>query len=154
MPSPPAAAPAGQAPAVLMQGISKRFGAVQANLEVTLSVAAGTVHGIVGENGAGKSTLMAILYGLYQADAGLIHIHGEPARISVLLPAPFSPMMLCTVPAATVSVTSRLACTAPKRLLMPCISTAGAWPAGAAAGGLGINSASTQDQYLQALLAM
>ena len=82
MPSPPAAAPAGQAPAVLMQGISKRFGAVQANREVTLTVAAGTVHGIVGENGAGKSTLMAILYGLYQADAGLIHIHGEPARIS------------------------------------------------------------------------
>jgi ABC-type uncharacterized transport system ATPase subunit len=48
----------------------KRFGAVQANRDVDLTVAAGTVHGIVGENGAGKSTLMSILYGFYQADAG------------------------------------------------------------------------------------
>ncbi len=53
-------------PAVAMRGIDKRFGAVQANDGVDLTVAAGTVHGIVGENGAGKSTLMSILYGFYQ----------------------------------------------------------------------------------------
>ena len=70
------------APAVLMQGISKRFGAVQANREVMLSVAAGTVHGIVGENGAGKSTLMAILYGFYQADSGSIAINGAAVQIT------------------------------------------------------------------------
>ena len=70
------------APAVWMQGISKRFGAVQANREVTLRVAAGTVHGIVGENGAGKSTLMAILYGFYQADSGHIEIDGRAASIT------------------------------------------------------------------------
>ena len=69
-------------PAVRMDGISKRFGAVQANRAVSLTVAAGTAHGIVGENGAGKSTLMAILYGFYQADAGAIQIDGQPARIS------------------------------------------------------------------------
>ena len=69
------------APAVLMRGINKRFGAVQANRDVTLSVAAGTVHGIVGENGAGKSTLMSILYGFYQADSGTIEIEGRPAQI-------------------------------------------------------------------------
>jgi ABC-type uncharacterized transport system ATPase subunit len=69
------------APAVSMQGISKRFGAVQANRAVTLNVAAGTVHGIVGENGAGKSTLMAILYGSYQADSGRIEIDGAPVAI-------------------------------------------------------------------------
>ncbi|MBI5256229.1 MAG: ABC transporter ATP-binding protein [Burkholderiales bacterium] len=68
--------------AVFMDRISKRFGAVQANREVTLTVAAGTVHGIVGENGAGKSTLMSILYGFYQADEGGIEIEGRPARIS------------------------------------------------------------------------
>ena len=68
-------------PAVRMTAISKRFGAVQANLEVTLTVAAGTAHGIVGENGAGKSTLMAILYGFYQADSGSIAIAGRPVRI-------------------------------------------------------------------------
>ncbi len=70
------------APAVLMRGINKRFGAVQANRDVTLSVAAGTVHGIVGENGAGKSTLMSILYGFYQADSGTIEIEGRPAVIT------------------------------------------------------------------------
>ena len=73
---------AGPPPAVLMQGINKRFGAVQANREVTLTVAAGTVHGIVGENGAGKSTLMAILYGFYQADSGAVTINGRPAVIA------------------------------------------------------------------------
>ena len=69
-------------PAVRMDGISKRFGAVQANRAVSLSVAAGTAHGIVGENGAGKSTLMAILYGFYQADAGAIQIEGVPVQIA------------------------------------------------------------------------
>ena len=69
-------------PAVHMRGIDKRFGAVHANRDVHLTVAAGTVHGIVGENGAGKSTLMSILYGFYQADAGAIDVEGKPARIN------------------------------------------------------------------------
>ncbi len=64
-----------------MQGIAKRFGAVQANDDVALTVFAGTVHGIVGENGAGKSTLMSILYGFYQADSGSISIEGRPVSI-------------------------------------------------------------------------
>ncbi|MBC7729158.1 MAG: ATP-binding cassette domain-containing protein, partial [Microbacteriaceae bacterium] len=64
-----------------MQSTNKRFGAVQANREVTLRVAAGTVHGIVGENGAGKSTLMAILYGFYQADSGHMEIDGRAVLI-------------------------------------------------------------------------
>ena len=68
--------------AVRLKGISKRFGAVQANRGVDLEVGAGTVHGLVGENGAGKSTLMAILYGYYQADEGSIEIKGQPARIA------------------------------------------------------------------------
>jgi simple sugar transport system ATP-binding protein len=70
------------APAVEMRHIDKRFGAVHANRDVNLSVAAGTVHGIVGENGAGKSTLMSILYGFYQADGGEIAIEGQSARIT------------------------------------------------------------------------
>jgi len=68
--------------AVAMRHIDKRFGAVHANRDVHLTVAAGTVHGIVGENGAGKSTLMSILYGFYQADGGDIEIEGRPARIT------------------------------------------------------------------------
>ena len=65
-----------------MRAIDKRFGAVHANRAVDLTVAAGTVHGIVGENGAGKSTLMSILYGFYQADSGSIEVQGRPARIA------------------------------------------------------------------------
>jgi len=65
-----------------MRAIEKRFGAVHANQAVDLTVAAGTVHGIVGENGAGKSTLMSILYGFYQADSGRVEIEGQPARIA------------------------------------------------------------------------
>jgi ABC-type uncharacterized transport system ATPase subunit len=70
------------APAVAMRHIEKRFGAVHANRDVALTVAAGTVHGIVGENGAGKSTLMSILYGFYQADSGDIEVEGRPAVIT------------------------------------------------------------------------
>ncbi|MEK8051644.1 ABC transporter ATP-binding protein [Ideonella sp. DXS22W] len=71
----------GLPPAVQMRGICKRFGAVQANRDVNLTVAAGTAHGIVGENGAGKSTLMSILYGFYQAEAGSIAIEGREVQI-------------------------------------------------------------------------
>jgi len=70
------------APAVAMRAIDKRFGAVHANQAVDLTVAGGTVHGIVGENGAGKSTLMSILYGFYRADGGTIAIEGKPVRIT------------------------------------------------------------------------
>ncbi|MBB4843918.1 simple sugar transport system ATP-binding protein [Paucibacter oligotrophus] len=75
------AASTGRSPAVRLLAISKRFGAVQANREVNLTIEPGTVHGLVGENGAGKSTLMAILYGYYQADAGQIEVGGRPVQI-------------------------------------------------------------------------
>jgi len=65
-----------------MHGIYKRFGDVQANNDVNLSVESGTVHSIVGENGAGKTTLMNILYGLYRADAGKVFIDGKEVTIS------------------------------------------------------------------------
>ncbi|NCT85145.1 MAG: ABC transporter ATP-binding protein [Comamonadaceae bacterium] len=69
-------------PAVRLRGISKRFGAVQANREVSFDIAAGSVHGLVGENGAGKSTLMAILYGYYHADSGSLEVNGQPVHIA------------------------------------------------------------------------
>lgn len=69
-------------PAIELAGISKRFGAVQANRAVSLNVQAGTIHGIIGENGAGKSTLMSILYGFYRADEGVIRVDGVPVVIT------------------------------------------------------------------------
>src|SRR6056297_3863652 len=69
------------APAIELKGISKAFGPVQANKDISIRVARGTIHGIIGENGAGKSTLMSILYGFYKADAGEIFIKGRRVRI-------------------------------------------------------------------------
>ncbi len=63
--------------AIELRGVDKYFGAVHANQNVSLRIASGTIHGIVGENGAGKSTLMNILYGYYQADAGEIRVNGH-----------------------------------------------------------------------------
>ncbi|WP_052512913.1 ABC transporter ATP-binding protein [Paracoccus sanguinis] len=76
-----AAAP-GTPPAIELRGISKSFGPVQANRDISMVVPRGTIHGIVGENGAGKSTLMSILYGFYRPDAGQILIGGRDAGIT------------------------------------------------------------------------
>jgi ABC-type uncharacterized transport system ATPase subunit len=70
------------ASAISLSHINKRFGAVQANKDVSLEVERGTIHGIVGENGAGKSTLMSILFGFYQADSGEILVNGEARKIA------------------------------------------------------------------------
>ena len=70
------------APMIELRGISKSFGPVQANKDISLQVSKGSIHGIVGENGAGKSTLMSILYGFYKADSGEIYINGEHTNIT------------------------------------------------------------------------
>ncbi len=73
--------PDGAAPAIELVGISKAFGPVQANKDISIRVMPGTIHGIIGENGAGKSTLMSILYGFYKADAGEIFVGGKKTEI-------------------------------------------------------------------------
>ncbi|SLN23821.1 ABC transporter ATP-binding protein [Roseisalinus antarcticus] len=70
-----------QTPAIELKGISKAFGPVQANKDISIRVMPGTIHGIIGENGAGKSTLMSILYGFYKADKGEIWINGKKTEI-------------------------------------------------------------------------
>jgi simple sugar transport system ATP-binding protein len=65
------------APVVHMTGIAKRFGAVEAVRDASLSVMAGEIHALVGENGAGKSTLMRILAGIFPPDAGTVDVRGR-----------------------------------------------------------------------------
>ena len=68
-------------PAIELVGIDKKFGAVHANKDINLTVAKGSIHGIIGENGAGKSTLMSIIYGFYHADQGEIRVNGQAVTI-------------------------------------------------------------------------
>ena len=59
-------------PVLALEGVSKRFGAVQALDGVNLEVYAGEVVGLVGDNGAGKSTLVKVISGIYSPDDGEI----------------------------------------------------------------------------------
>ena len=58
--------------------ITKRFGSLVANDDISLDLARGEVLALLGENGAGKSTLVSILFGHYVADAGTIEVDGRP----------------------------------------------------------------------------
>jgi simple sugar transport system ATP-binding protein len=69
-------------PAIIeLAGCTKRFPGVLANNRISLQIAPGEIHALVGENGAGKSTLMKILYGLYRPDEGAIAVRGTRVAI-------------------------------------------------------------------------
>jgi len=61
-----------------LSGISKHFGAIQALIEVSLSLHAGEVVGLMGDNGAGKSTLVQIVAGNYPHSGGTLTMGGRP----------------------------------------------------------------------------
>ena len=67
---------------VEMVNIRKEFPGVVANDDITLQLRKGEIHALLGENGAGKSTLMGILFGMYQADRGMIKVNGKEVRIT------------------------------------------------------------------------
>lgn len=67
--------------AVEMLNISKYYGSVVANDNVSLSLDEGEILGLIGENGAGKSTMMNILYGMTEASLGVIKIFGQEVKI-------------------------------------------------------------------------
>ena len=109
------------APAVELDGITKRFPGVVANKDIEITVGAGTVHAIVGENGAGKSTLMKILYGVQQPDEGTIEVDGTDADPALARPTPSTPASAwssstscwpTTSPSSRTSSSARRSCTA------------------------------------------
>ncbi len=64
-----------------MLNITKKFPGIIANDNITLQLKKGEIHALLGENGAGKSTLMSVLFGLYQAEGGVIKKDGVEIRI-------------------------------------------------------------------------
>ena len=68
--------------AIEMVNITKRFPGIIANDNVTLQLKRGEIHALLGENGAGKSTLMSVLFGMYQAEEGVIKKNGEIVQIN------------------------------------------------------------------------
>lgn len=67
--------------ALELKGISKYFGTVVANKDVSLTVLKGEILAILGENGSGKTTLMNMIAGIYYPDEGTIVIDGKETVI-------------------------------------------------------------------------
>ena len=63
-------------PLLALSGLTKAYPGVVANDDVSLRIAPGEVHALLGENGAGKSTLVKMIYGLVKPDSGTMQMHG------------------------------------------------------------------------------
>ena len=68
-------------PAVSMRGITKTFGPVVANHDVSIDIQRGEILSLLGENGSGKTTLMNMLSGIYFPDSGQIMVDGKEVSI-------------------------------------------------------------------------
>ena len=71
-----------QVNAIELIGITKRFGPVVANDNVSMVLKRGEILSLLGENGSGKTTLMNMLSGIYFPDEGEIHVKGQPVTIA------------------------------------------------------------------------
>ena len=97
--------PANSSPAITVKGLSKHFRRVRAVDDVTLTIPAGGVYGLLGPNGSGKTTLLSMLAGFLSPTAGEILVFGEStraglerarSRMGVLIERPiFWPYMSC-----------------------------------------------------------
>lgn len=64
-----------------IQGLSKRYGAVQAVKDISFTMERGDILGIVGESGCGKTTLLRLISGLEPSDSGQVLLHGRPLTV-------------------------------------------------------------------------
>lgn len=64
-----------------IQGLSKRYGAVQAVKDISFTMEHGDILGIVGESGCGKTTLLRLISGLESSDSGQVLLHGRPLTV-------------------------------------------------------------------------
>ena len=71
----------GATPLLELSSVSKHFGGVLALKDVSFTLKAGEIHGLVGENGAGKSTLMKIIAGVHHEFDGTMKIKGREVRL-------------------------------------------------------------------------
>ena len=71
----------GNVPILRLEGLTKKFGALTANDNISLSIQKGEVHVFFGENGAGKSTLSNMIYGYLRPTSGNIYINGEQVHL-------------------------------------------------------------------------
>lgn len=77
--------------AVQLEHVTKTFGAVVANHDVSMEIRRGEILSLLGENGSGKTTLMNMIAGIYYPDSGIIRVNGEPAEIrSPGMPSPWA----------------------------------------------------------------
>ena len=72
------------APVLNVQGISKRFGGLQALSDVGMRIEHGQVYGLIGPNGAGKTTFFNVITGLYAPDSGRFELAGKPYQPSAV----------------------------------------------------------------------
>ncbi|MET0383119.1 MAG: ABC transporter ATP-binding protein [Burkholderiaceae bacterium] len=71
-------------PVLQVEGVSKRFGGLQALSDVGITIESGQVYGLIGPNGAGKTTFFNVITGLYTPDSGSFRLAGSPYQPSAV----------------------------------------------------------------------